>query len=351
MTASATPASGARWEIAMRTGKPYTLPEFIVWTRRTIYVLVALAVVPAILYRFAGFTWLTIPWSVILLLGTTVSLSAGFKMLQTYNRMQDAQQIWASIVSSSRSWGAICRDFVADRERARELVYRHLAWLAALRHQLRRVMAWESLDDASNAEYLRRYHVREREESLEAELARYVDPEDSAEILSSRSSALEALGLQSRETKRLLDEGALTPRAFAELQKVLRELQDEQGRAERIKDFPYPRQHAFINTLFVRIFCVLLPFGVMGEFAQLDGVVDGWAKGNMIWLGVPLCVLISWMYASLDRVGESTENPFEGGANDVPITGICREIESDLREMLGEVEIPYVAAMEADIAT
>jgi putative membrane protein len=101
----------------------------------------------------------------------------------------------------------------------------------------------------------------------------------------------------------------------------------------------------------VRIFCVLLPFGVMGEFARLDGVVDGWAKGNMIWLGVPLCVLISWMYASLDRVGESTENPFEGGANDVPITAICREIEGDLRAMLGEVEIPYVAAAEAEIAT
>jgi putative membrane protein len=345
------PGPGAREEIAMRTARPYTLPEFIVWTRRTIYVLLVLGALPAIFCRFAGLDWLRIPWSIMLLLGTTVSLSAGFKMLQTYNRMQDAQQAWASIVSSSRIWGAMCRDLVADRERARELVYRHLAWLAALRHQLRRVMAWETLKEASNAEYLRRYHVREREESLEAELARYVDPDDAAEILSARSSALEALGLQSRETKRLLAEGALTPTAFADLQKVLRDLQEEQARTERIKNFPYPRQHAFINTLFVRIFCVLLPFGVVGEFARLDGAVEGWAKGNMVWFGVPLSVLISWMYASLDRVGESTENPFEGGANDVPITGICREIESDLREMLGEVEIPYVAAFEADIAT
>ncbi|HVT32384.1 MAG TPA: bestrophin family ion channel [Rhodanobacteraceae bacterium] len=335
----------------MLTGRPYTLPEFIVWTRRTIYALVVLSIVPAILYRFAGFTWLTIPWSVLLLLGTTVSLSASFKMLQTYNRMQDAQQVWASIVGSSRSWGAMCRDLVADREHARGLVYRHLAWLAALRHQLRRVMAWESTDKPYNAEYRRRYRIQEREESLEAELARYVDPDDAAEILSSRSSALQALGLQSRETKRLLGEGALTPASFAELQKVLRELQDAQGRTERIKNFPYPRQHAFVNTLFVRILCVLLPFGVMGEFARLDGVVEGWAKGNMIWFGVPLSILISWMYASLDRVGESTENPFEGGANDVPITRICREIEGDLRGMLGEVEIPYVSTAEVDIAT
>jgi ion channel-forming bestrophin family protein len=92
-----------------------------------------------------------------------------------------------------------------------------------------------------------------------------------------------------------------------------------------------------------------LPFGVMGEFARLNGVVDGWAAGNMVWLGVPLSIVISWMYASLDRVGEATENPFEGGANDVPITRICREIEDDLKGMLGEVEVVPRTRQEADI--
>ena len=334
----------------MRTATPYKLSEFLVWTRGTIYVLAALSIVPAILYQGFGLTWLTIPWGVIFMLGTTVALAAGFKTLQTYNRMQEAQQIWVSIVSSSRSWGATCRDLVADPERARELVYRHFAWLAALRHALRHAMPWESINKPYNAEYRRRYHVRESEESLESELARYVDPDDAAQILSSRNPAVQALDLQSREAKRLLRDGALTPAAHADLQKAIRDFQEEQGKAERIKNFPYPRQHAFINSLFVRIFCIVLPFGVMGEFARLDGFVDGWAKGSMVWLGVPLSILISWMYASLDRVGESTENPFEGGANDVPITRICQEIEADLREMLCEVEIPSRAMAEADIA-
>jgi len=333
----------------MRIGRPYTLPEFVGWTRRTIYVLIVLSVVPAILYQLAGFTWLTIPWGVVFLLGTTVALSAGFKTLQTYNRMQEAQQVWSSIVSSSRIWATMCRDLVADPARARELVYRHLAWLAALRHQLRHVMAWETTNKAHNAEYKRRYHILEREESLEAELARYVSPDDAAQILTSRSKALQALDLQSKDSKLLLGEGVLTTNAFADLQKVIRDFQEQQGRSERIKNYPYPRQHAFINSLFVRILCVLLPFGVMGEFARLDGVVDGWAKGNMVWLGVPLSILISWMYASLDQVGESTENPFEGGANDVPITRICQEIEGDLREILGEVEIPARSREESDI--
>jgi putative membrane protein len=42
------------------------------------------------------------------------------------------------------------------------------------------------------------------------------------------------------------------------------------------------------------------------------------------------------MYTSLAQVGESTENPFEGSANDVPISTLCAAMERDLRWMLGE---------------
>jgi putative membrane protein len=44
------------------------------------------------------------------------------------------------------------------------------------------------------------------------------------------------------------------------------------------------------------------------------------------------------MYTSLEQVGESTENPFEGGANDVPISMLCRTVERDLKEMIGEAD-------------
>ena len=37
---------------------------------------------------------------------------------------------------------------------------------------------------------------------------------------------------------------------------------------------------------------------------------------------------------------ESTENPFEGGANDVPIAQICRQLEIELKEMLREPDLP-----------
>jgi putative membrane protein len=325
------------------------LREFVSWTRGMLYVLVALSIVPALLYSVAGLTWLTIPWGVIFMLGTTVALSAGFRTLQTYGRLQEAQQTWASIVATSRIWGGLCRDVVDDRERARELVYRHFAWLAALRHQLRGARVWETSGKAYNLEYARRFSVEEHENSLEEDLAQYVDRDDAADILSSRAKALEALNLQSRQTRDLLQLGAVSSSAFVDLQKALRDLQDAQSRVERIKNHPYPRQHAFINTLFVRILCVLLPFGVVGEFAHADASGGGVGAGYLVWLGVPLSVLISWMYVSLDRVGESTENPFEGSANDVPITLISAEIEADLRAMLGEVEVTTSRVGDADV--
>lgn len=324
----------------MHTGKSYTLPEFLFWTRRTIYVLFVLAVVPVVLYQLAGVKWIAIPWGVVFLLGATVALSAGFKNLQTYNRMQEAQQVWSSIASASRVWGAMCRDLVTDRAQARVLMLRHLAWLTALRHEMRHAKAWENLGKAYNTEYRRNYSIPERENTLQSDLARFLSTGEAAQVLTARNKALQAAVLQGHAVKELSDAGGLAAGSAPELYRLNRELLDLQGRSERIKNFPYPRQHAFINSLFVWILCILLPFGMIGEFERLNDVVDGWAKGNMVWLCIPLSLLITWMYTSLDQVGESTENPFEGGANDVPISRICEEVELDLREMLGETGLP-----------
>lgn len=334
----------------MHVGKSYKLPEFLAWTRRTIYVLVVLSVTPVALYQLAGLKWLAIPWGIVFLLGATVALSAGFKNAQAYNRLQEALQVWESIVSSSRIWGAMCRDYVADPERARQLVYRHLAWLTTLRHQMRDVKAWETMDKAQNVEYQRRYAIPEREQTLESELVRYLPSGETDEVLMSNSRSLRVLALQSRQMNEMHADGSLTTQQFCEFQATVRQLIEQQSRSERIKNFPFPRQHAFINSLFVRILCILLPFSMIGEFERLNDVVEGWAKGNMVWLSVPLSLLILWMYTSLDQVGESTENPFEGGANDVPISHICQEIEAELREMLGEANVPAPARLEGDIA-
>ena len=57
-------------------------------------------------------------------------------------------------------------------------------------------------------------------------------------------------------------------------------------------------------------------------------------------LTIPFSALVVWVFNMMEKISEITENPFEGGVNDVPIIAITRTIEIDLREMLGEADIP-----------
>ena len=51
----------------------------------------------------------------------------------------------------------------------------------------------------------------------------------------------------------------------------------------------------------------------------------------------------------MESVGDSSEDPFENFINDVPMTALCRTIEIDLRQMLGESETPPAIQPENDI--
>ena len=60
----------------------------------------------------------------------------------------------------------------------------------------------------------------------------------------------------------------------------------------------------------------------------------------MIWLTVPMSVILSWIFVTMDTVGDTSEDPFENFINDVPMTTLSRTIEIDLRQMLGEKDVP-----------
>ena len=164
-----------------------------------------------------------------------------------------------------------------------------------------------------------------------SELAALLEPADLAALEGKSNKATQVLALQSRHLAAAAG-NALEANRHVALERLLQDCFDLQGQCERIKNFPYPRQFATINLFFIRIFMFLLPLGVLNEFAKLGG--------NLVWLTVPFSFVVGWVFNTLERVGEVTENPFEGGPNDVPITALSRTIEIDLREMLGEKDIP-----------
>ncbi|MEX3639399.1 bestrophin family protein [Paraburkholderia sp. BR14320] len=320
----------------MHLGKSYKLSEFLFWTRRQIYALIIWGTLPVILFKFCGMAWLSVPLTIVVLLGTATSFIVGFKNVQTYNRAMDAQTIWTGIVSASRRWGQLARDFLDDDGTSRQLIDRHLAWLTALRYSLRRPRVWESMSKRFNTEYRRHYRVPEWERSLEEALRKYLTVLETEQTLDSPSAATSLLSAQGACLQKLHAAGKLHPSYYLELQRALGDFIDLQAKAEQLKEFPYPRQYATVCALFVRFFCLLFPFGLLREFDRLNDSVSGFMHGNMIWLVVPFSVAVSWMYTSLEQVGDSTENPFEGSANDVPISTLCAHIERDVRSMLGE---------------
>lgn len=334
----------------MKISKSYKLSEFLDWTRRKLYVVLALAIIPVVLYQLLGQKWVALPWSVAVLLGTATSFIVGFKNAQTYNRTVEAQHVWTAIASASRYWGTISRDFPTNPRSTKTLIYRHLAWLTVLRYQLRGRRVWESVTSRSNAEYRNRFYtIPETETPLEVELAKYLPEDELQQLAATNDKASRLISAQSRTIKDLFASQELAVLHHTEMQKTLKDLLDQQSKAERIKNFPYPRQYATINTIFVWCFAVLLPFCVIREFDGLNDSVSGLLAGQMAWLTIPFSALVSWMYVSLDQVGESTENPFEGGANDVPISQISRQVEIEMREMLGDTDLPLLLRAKNEI--
>lgn len=319
----------------MYTGDHYQLREFLIWTRRDIYRLTLMAAVPTFLFQWLGWTWLAIPWVPIAMIGTAAAFIVGFKNTQTYNRLWEARQIYGSIVNTSRSWGLLVKDFVKQPEAHAVLVHRHIAWLTALRFQLREKRSWETIDHTANREYAHYYKIPERESKLEDDLRPLLSPADYTYVWSKKNRATHLISLQSAHLRALREGNAIEPLNYIELENLLVTLYDHQGRCERIKNFPYPRQFASINLFFIKLFIFLVPFGLLNEFQKL-GESASW----LVWLNIPFSIVVCWVFSSMERVGTVTENPFEGGPNDVPITSLSRTIEIDLREMLDEQQLP-----------
>lgn len=325
----------------MHAGRHYKLREVLYWTRREIYGLIPIAAVPTIVYEVFDMK-ISLPWLPIALIGTAVAFLVGFKNNATYGRLWEARQVWGSIINASRSWGIMVMDFVTSPDRStsanelmsihKRLIYRHIGWLTAMRFQLREPRAWENLTRKYNMEYRKHYSIPEHETKLEDELAKFLSPDDFSYTLSKKNRATQLIHLQSADLRKLRDAGLIDGFRHIEMENVLVNLYDQQGKCERIKNFPYPRQFATLNLYFVCLFSILVPFGLLQEFDKLGE--------HFVWLTVPFSVMVSWVFLTMEKIGEATENPFEGTPNDIPMAALSRNIEIDLREMLDEKDIP-----------
>ncbi|MBD0402963.1 bestrophin family protein [Flammeovirga sp. EKP202] len=342
----------------MYTKRIYSVSIMVKWTRRYIYQFIILAILPVFMYEVLGFKWLKLPWLPIGLVGTALAFVIGFKNNASYGRLWEARKIYGGIVNASRLLATMVNDFItnehAKRERTeeeffeikKEIIHRHVAWMTCLRYALRTKKSWEtSAINKSDKEYMNAMQIVEYENTLEDELEGYVTKEEKEYILDFGNKQNACLTLQSKHFRELQLSGLIEDFRHMEFKNMIAELFALQGKAERIKNFPYPRQFATLNLYFVWIFVIFLPFGLMSEFDKIghvllsQNVLDPrflFIADNFVWLSIPTSVVISWIFFTMERVGDVSENPFEGIGNDVPISTMSRGIEIDIRQMIGE---------------
>lgn len=170
------------------------------------------------------------------------------------------------------------------------------------------------------------------DEFTRTELERYIPKDEYDRLVGSVNTATQIINEQSRDLKVLRDKEIIDDFKHMQMVDVLRSFYTLQGRNERIKKFPLPRQYANISRYFVGIFVTLLPFSMVPELLK----ITSWG----VWVSIPISALIGWVYVMMEIVGDYTENPFQGMANDIPMLSLCRTIEIDLLQMLGETELP-----------
>lgn len=322
------------------------------WTRIEILFFIGTAVVPTILFEVIGFRWLQLPWTPIALIGTAVAFLIGFQSNAAYGRAWEARKIWGGIVNESRTWAMMIKDMVTNLHSAEPLpedelaqhrttlIHRHLAWITALRHAMREPRPWETFASyRTNKEWHDKIHIPERDQTLEDDLRPLLTDHEFERVLQATNKSAAILALQSGHVQKLTEQGIVWEFSFIELEGLLRRMFELQGKSERIKNFPYPRQYASLGYDFVMIFVLLLPLGIIPEFAKMGKVIAEsfpLIGAYFVWVAIPFSVIISWVFHTMHRIGVVGENPFEGTANDVPISTIARGIEIDLRELNGE---------------
>ena len=336
----------------MLVTKTLKLSQILKWSGKFLIPLLAWASIVALLYHYTQSKWLTIPWLPIAALGTALAFYLGFKNNSAYDRMWEARKIWGAIVNSSRSWGTYIKAFVTNQFREgnmtdeelhqirQRLIYRHIAWLYVLRHQLLKIAPWEHANQGGTvgkrADYYRQnYGLGLISDQISKEDVKALIPDDELEkLIKNQNVATQLIDYQSQDLVSLRADDLIDDFRHMELQRILADFYEHQGKTERIKKFPLPRQYASVSSTFVWIFIFLLPFGMISEFAKLG------EQG--IWLAIPFTALVGWIFLIMEMVGDYSENPFQGMANDIPMLSLCRTIEIDLREMLGETDLPPI---------
>ncbi|WP_410478727.1 bestrophin family protein [Pedobacter frigidisoli] len=241
-----------------------------------------------------------IPTIIPTVLGTAIAFFIGFNNNQAYDRWWEARKIWGALVNDSRSFARALINYVDEDEAAvKRMVFRHIAFLYALKASLR-----GTVDEI----YIK-----------------YLPEEDLKEIAKHNNAHNAILNIQSRDLQKLSKANAIDGFRFMEINEMLVRFSDSMGMSERIKNTIFPTTYSYLTKVFIWLFVVTFTL-VISQDAGPASIFLGW--------------LIGFVFVSTQVNGMSLVDPFENNSAGVPLNSITRTIEINLLQMLEETDVP-----------
>jgi len=303
----------------VRRNLKFSLIFHYTWKQLLYYVI--LSTVIFLLHEYYDIVYFAIPSYTIAALGTALAIFLGFKNDHAYDRWWEARKIWGLMVNYSRAWARqVTTMIIPDEEHADEvqklqvaMVYRHIAFVNALRVFLRRKLAYNETAVSELYEDANTYK----------DTKSFLSIEEYQEMVIKDNPPNYLLQKQGEDLKRAFQNGWLSDYRFVKLEETLVDFNDIQGMSERIKNTPLPRQYTYLSRVFVFIHCTLLPMVFISDLG---------------WKTIPVSLVVSFVFLALDLIGERTEDPFENRLEDTPMTSLSLTIETNLREQLKETK-------------
>lgn len=263
-----------------------------------------------------GLTGMSVPTSVVAILGTALAIILGFRNSSAYDRWWEARKIWGGVVNESRTFTRQAMTIVDPKHIPADLlgvskraVRQQIAWVNALRLQLRNQKDRELWDQ---------------------EVGHYLRDKDYQHIMSLTNKVTQIGMLNGYTIKELHAHDSMDIFSYIQMDDTITRLTDLQGRAERIKSTPLPRPYDYYTMAFLSLFIFFFPFAFTTSFIEMSAS----------WLVIPVTTIVGWIFFQIYIFGKVLSNPFENWKTDVALHAISRVIEIDLKELISEDVIP-----------
>ncbi len=236
--------------------------------------------------------------------GAALSLYLAFRNNAVYDRYWEGRQLWGRLVNASRTLIGQVAQFTggdaADpdrREWKHDFLRTQIGFVHALRCELRNQEPWNDV-----LPFL---------------------PNDTVVGLRQAANVPSAILTRMRgQVGAACWIDGFGQRAF---DVTLTELATVQGGCERIKNTPLPPVYTHLAHRMVLGYCALLPFGLVHELG---------------WFTPFVALAVSYTFLVLDRIGLLLEAPFGMRENDLPLSTLSRNIEIELRQAIGDCDVP-----------